>query len=51
MLAKAPQRWADQSTMFARPLFLFYELLTYRYAGRDFRLTDVAGRFVKGIVA
>jgi hypothetical protein len=25
--------------------------LTYRYAGRDFRLTDVAGEVVKGIVA
>lgn len=25
--------------------------LTYRYAGRDFRLTDVAGHVVKGIIA
>ena len=25
--------------------------LTYRYAGRDFRLTDEAGEVVKGIVA
>jgi hypothetical protein len=25
--------------------------LTYRYAGRDFRLTDVAGRVVEEIVA
>ena len=27
------------------------EKLTYRYAGRDFRLTDVEGRVVKEIVA
>jgi hypothetical protein len=32
-------------------LGLDHEILTYRYAGRDFRLTDVAGRVVKGIVA
>jgi len=25
--------------------------LTYRYAGRDFRLTDVYGEVVKGILA
>jgi hypothetical protein len=25
--------------------------LTYRYSGRDFRLTDVAGTLVKGIIA
>jgi hypothetical protein len=25
--------------------------LTYRYAGRDFRLTDVHGKVVKGILA
>ena len=28
-----------------------HERLTYRYAGRDFRLTDVAGRVVDGIMA
>jgi hypothetical protein len=28
-----------------------HEKLTYRYAGRDFRLTDVHGRVVKEIVA
>ncbi len=32
-------------------LGLDHELLTYRYAGRDFRLTDVAGRVVKGVLA
>jgi hypothetical protein len=31
-------------------LGLDHEKLTYRYAGRDFRLTDVYGKVVKGIV-
>jgi hypothetical protein len=30
---------------------LDHEKLTYRYAGRDFRLTDVYGEVVKGIIA
>jgi uncharacterized protein (DUF1501 family) len=32
-------------------LGLDHERLTYRYAGRDFRLTDVAGRVAKDILA
>ena len=28
-----------------------HERLTYRYAGRDFRLTDVAGNVVRDILA
>ncbi len=32
-------------------LGLDHERLTYRYAGRDFRLTDVHGQVVKGILA
>jgi uncharacterized protein (DUF1501 family) len=28
-----------------------HERLTYRHRGRDFRLTDVAGRVVKGLLA
>jgi len=28
-----------------------HEKLTYRYAGRNFRLTDVEGKVVKDIVA
>ena len=32
-------------------LGLDHERLTYRHAGRDFRLTDVAGRVVEGIIA
>jgi hypothetical protein len=30
---------------------LNHEKLTYRYAGRDFRLTDVAGVVAQGIIA
>ena len=32
-------------------LGLDHERLTYRYAGRDFRLTDIHGKLVKGILA
>jgi hypothetical protein len=32
-------------------LGLDHERLTYHYAGRDFRLTDVAGVVAKGILA
>jgi hypothetical protein len=32
-------------------LGLDHEQLTYRYSGRDFRLTDVHGRVVKEILA
>lgn len=32
-------------------LGLDHTQLTYRYAGRDFRLTDVAGRVVKELLA
>jgi arylsulfatase A-like enzyme len=28
-----------------------HKRLTYRHAGRDFRLTDVAGKVVEGILA
>jgi hypothetical protein len=31
-------------------LGLDHEKLTYRYAGRDFRLTDVEGHVVRGIL-
>jgi hypothetical protein len=30
---------------------LDHEKLTYRYSGRDFRLTDLAGVVAKGVVA
>jgi hypothetical protein len=32
-------------------LGLDHERLTFRYAGRDFRLTDVSGQVVKAVVA
>jgi len=32
-------------------LGLDHQKLTYRYAGRDFRLTDVSGEVVKGVIA
>ena len=32
-------------------LGLDHEKLTYRYSGRDFRLTDVHGQLIKGILA
>ena len=32
-------------------LGLDHEKLTYRYSGRDFRLTDVAGHVIKDILA
>ena len=32
-------------------LGLNHEALTYRHAGRDFRLTDIHGQVVKGILA
>jgi hypothetical protein len=32
-------------------LGLDHEKLTYRYAGRDFRLTDVEGQVVRGVIA
>jgi hypothetical protein len=30
---------------------LDHEKLTYRYSGRDYRLTDVSGKVVEGILA
>jgi hypothetical protein len=32
-------------------LGLDHERLTFRYAGRDFRLTDVSGKVAKDIIA
>ena len=32
-------------------LGLDHEKLTFRYAGRDFRLTDVHGEVIRGIIA
>ena len=41
----------DLHAMILAALGLDHEKLTYRYAGRDFRLTDVSGRVVKEVLA
>jgi hypothetical protein len=41
----------DQNATILHCLGLHHEKLTYRYQGRDFRLTDVHGEVVKGILA
>ena len=56
-MSSAGARWRTPSTsndLHATILHLLgfdHEKLTYRYAGRDFRLTDVAGRVVRDILA
>ena len=43
----------NRHTTFGSPYLLGFDHLkpTYRYAGRDFRLTDLAGNVVKDILA
>jgi hypothetical protein len=41
----------DLHATFLHLLGMDHERLTYRFSGRDFRLTDVAGRVVKEIIA
>jgi hypothetical protein len=41
----------DLHTTILHPCGLDHERLTYRYAGRDFRLTDVHGHIVSDILA
>ena len=41
----------DMQATILNQLGLDHERLTYRYAGRDFRLTDVHGNVVKEILA
>jgi hypothetical protein len=41
----------DLHATILRLLGLDHERLTYRHAGRDYRLTDVAGRVVQGVLA
>ena len=41
----------DQNATILHCLGLHHDKLTYRYQGRDFRLTDVHGEVVKGILA
>ncbi len=50
----AAQNVCDMHDLHATILHLLgldHERLTYRFGGRDFRLTDVHGRVIKGVVA
>jgi uncharacterized protein (DUF1501 family) len=49
--AENPVHIHDLHATMMRLLGIDHERLTYRYQGRDFRLTDVAGRVVDGILA
>ena len=49
--AENPVHVHDLHATILHLLGLDHERLTYRYAGRDFRLTDVAGAIVKEILA
>ena len=46
-----PVHFHDLHATILHLLGIDHEQLTYRYAGRDFRLTDIHGRVVNGIIA
>lgn len=50
-IVRDPVHVHDYHATILHLLGLHHERLTYRYAGRDFRLTDVAGRVVHEIIA
>ena len=50
-VAENPVHVHDLHATILHLLGLDHEKLTYRYSGRDFRLTDVGGRVVKDIIA
>lgn len=50
-VVKDPVHIHDLHATVLHLLGIDHEMLTYRHAGRDFRLTDVAGKVVRGIVA
>jgi hypothetical protein len=50
-VAENPVHVHDLHATLLHLLGLNHERLTYRHAGRDFRLTDVAGNVVKGVLA
>jgi len=50
-IVKDPVHIHDQNATILHCLGLNHEKLTYRFQGRDFRLTDVHGQVVKGILA
>ena len=50
-VARAPKSIYELHSTILYLLGLNYEELTYRFNGRDFRLTDVAGNVVREIIA
>ena len=50
-LSRIEFRFPDLHATILALLGLEHERLTYRYNGRDFRLTDVAGNVVREIMA
>jgi len=50
-IASAPVHVHDYHATILHLLGIDHTRLTYRYSGRDFRLTDVSGRVVTGILA
>jgi hypothetical protein len=46
-----PVHYHDLHATILHLLGLDHTRLTYRYSGRDFRLTDVSGRVIEGILA
>jgi hypothetical protein len=48
-VAKDPVHLHDLNATILRSLGIDHTRLTYRYQGRDFRLTDVAGNVVQGL--
>ena len=49
-IAKDPVHVHDLHATILHLMGFDHERLTYRHEGRDFRLTDVAGKVVKGIL-
>ena len=50
-IAKDPVHVHDLNATILHLLGINHEKLTYRYQGRDYRLTDVHGKVVKKILA
>ncbi|MFN9273485.1 MAG: DUF1501 domain-containing protein, partial [Planctomycetia bacterium] len=50
-IVENPVHVHDLNATLLHLLGIDHERLTYRFQGRDYRLTDVAGKLVKGILA
>jgi hypothetical protein len=50
-VAENPVHVHDLHATILHQLGLDHEKLTYRYSGRDFRLTDIHGEVVRGILS